>query len=279
MAKKKQEVQLIGASKLMEKVFTGGLYRELKFYENRKEQMKDQFHKIVKDSHDIRHEFHGVVAKFIRNPVYTTDQEGLLDYLENFGVLPYVTKIDAKKVKEETDIQNTLSRFAYPVKSYVRFYLNGEGRGHLDKTQYNFDMNLERLSHWFLKTKSGHDRMKNQLELYKNNMLNCPVLKQAGSLVSNYGTVKRLNYATEYDIPAIYQELGADFLKQYGSVNMEALDDYICRGILNQKEIQSFRMMTDHKLKFMVMDVESEQRAWDYFQSERIRKSNLSRNA
>lgn len=276
---KKKEVQLIGAAKMMEKVFTSGLYRQLKYYENRVEKIKDKFYQLLKNSEKNRHEFDGVVAKYRAVNIYETDHKGLLSHLDDYGLLPAVAKIDDKLFKKDPDAAKKLEPFAFPPRFYVRFYLNGKGNQHLDKTEYDFTSFLPELSHSFLSSKRSLEELQQELEREKERMLHCPLLKQAGSLKSNYGTVKLMKKKTKYDMYDIYQELGPEFILENGKVNMEQIDEFIARGFINSKDVSKYRKVIDRQLQFIVTDIESEQRAWESFQLKQNRRAQMARMA
>ncbi len=279
MSNKNEDIKLVGAAKMMENVFTSGLYQKKKYYENRQKQIKDKFNDLLKDSEIKKHEFNGVVAKYQSVPVYKTDHQGLLSFLEDFGLLPAVAKIDDRLFKEIPAARDILKPWALPTESYVRFYPNKKGKEHLDKTEYQLDDSIPLLSQMFLDGQKEEDKIERALENEKDKMLSCPHLKQAGSLKSNFGTVKRVNYKQQYDIHGIYEAMGPNVLLNYGKVDMKLLEEFIYRGFLKAKDIDQFRTMVDYQLRFIVTDVDSEERAWDFFRSEHNRKAQKLRYA
>jgi len=224
MTNKNEDIKLLGAAKIMEKVFTSGLYHKKKYYENRQQQIKDKFNELLIDSEVKKHEFNGVVAKYQSVPVYKTDHRGLLAYLENFGLLPAVVKIDDRLFKEIPASRDVLKPWALPTESYVRFYPNNKGKEHLDKTEFQLDDSFPLLSQMFLEGQKEEEKVKLALKNEKDKILSCPYLKQAGSLKSNFGTVKRVDYKQEYDIHGIYEAMGSNVLLNYGKVDMKLLD-------------------------------------------------------
>lgn len=271
---------LIGASQLMEEVFESGLYREMKTAENKLDRIKGAIKKQFEDGESRRYELpHDVVAKFVPSPVYETDEEGLKEFLDDYGVLPQTVSLKAKTFKEEPEILEELALFQKPAQYFAQFYLNSKGKAHIDKEEYNFGDNLNQLAMQFLQQKSCFEHSQERYKDIMRKIESCPFLRQSRTVKSTYGTCKLREKDIEFHTKSVYEELGSDFLVKYGQVSMKTLEEYISRGFFSSKDIQKFRRMKDIRLRFVVMDKESETKISEFFHQQMMRKSQARRYA
>ncbi|MCM3164514.1 hypothetical protein [Metabacillus litoralis] len=131
----------------------------------------------------------------------------------------------------------------------------------------------------FKSEKKNFDRLE---EKYRNTLLDiekCPMLKQAGTLKCNYGTIKLREKDVVYDVESIFKEFGSHFLLEYGQISMEKVEEYIIKGFLSNKEIEKFRKLVDIPLKFFVMDIETERKSMETYQYISMQKAQAKRYA
>lgn len=271
---------LIGAAELMENVFTTGLYRNMKTAENKLDTIKGSIRKQFEDGESKRYELpYDLVAKFVPTPIYETDEEGLKEFLDDYGLLTQTTTLKANSFKEEPEILEQLKPFQKPVERFAQFYLNNNGRAHLDKEEYFYEDNLNLLCRLFLEQKSCLDNTQTRYKEIMKNIEACPFLQHSKSIKTTFGTCKLREKEIEFQTNSVYDEFGIDFLINYGQVSMKFLEEYIAKGYFSQKDIQQFRKIKDINLRFVVMEKESEVRQSEFFQKQLMRKSQIRRYA
>jgi hypothetical protein len=265
---------LVGAAKLMEDVFESGLYREMKTAENKLDTIKGTLRKKFKDGESKRYELsHNLVAKFVPSPVYETDEVGLKEFLDDLGILTKTVTLKAKVFKEEPATLELLKPFRKPIEYFAQFYLNNNGKQHIDKEEYDFNGSLEHLVINFKQQKSCLERKQSRYKEIMRKIGDCPFLRQSRSVKSNYGTCKLREKDIEFYTDSIYKQLGNDFLIKHGQVSMKLIDSYIEKGYFSPKEIQSYRKIIDINLRFVVMDQTSEQKQAEFFHQQLQRKA------
>jgi hypothetical protein len=272
---------LIGASLFMEEVFQSGLYREMKTAENKLDTIKGTMKKILINGESKRYELpHNLTAKFVPFPKYETDEKGLKEFLDDYGVLPLtVTSLNTKTLKEEPEVLEELTSFQKPIEYYAKINLNSKGKTHLDREEYYFKEDLNSLSIHFIQQKSLLDNCKMSYKNYIKKIEACPFFQLSKSVKSSYGSCTYSKKKVEYDINSIYTELGNHFLIEYGQVSMESIDEFIANGYFSSKDIQKFRKMVDLNLRFVVMDKDSEIKQSEFFQQRLMRNAQKRRFA
>ena len=284
MAKKKKEEEkqtvLIGASQLMEEVFKSGLYRNMKTAETRLDSIKSSIRNHFKDGESKRYELtHNLVAKFVPAPVYETDEAGLKEFLDDYGILTETVSLKASLFKDEPELLKSLKPFQKPKEYFAQFYLNKAGKEHLDKEEYSFNDNLEGLTLNFLEQRSSLEDSQAKYKKFMAEIADCPFLRVSKSMKSTFGTCKLREKVIEFYTKAVYNEFGNDFLINYGQVSMSSVEEYIAKGYFSPKEIQQFRKMIDYNLRFVVMDKDSETRQLEYHHKQTMRKAQIRRFA
>lgn len=274
------EHKSIGAALIMEDLFETGLYQKRTVLNKRKDAIKEEVKNRLLNSDHKRHEFHGVVAKFQPVPVYETDQQGLMEYLDDYGLLPLVTKFDQSKIKQNEQVFRLINQYLVKKEYYAQFYLNKIGKSMLDETEHDYQQYpLESLSFAFLETKAMSEAVEREYQKKLAEIATCPFLRQAESLKSSFGTVKLREKGIEYANDAIYTEYGSDLFFDYGKIHMQTLEDFLYQGIVSKKEINQFRKVVDIQMRFILMDLESERKAAEFFQKEQNRKAQMLRFA
>lgn len=269
------EPMLIGAAKLMEEVFESGLYRKMKTSENKLESIKGSLRNQLSDGELKRYELpNNLVAKFVPFPTYETDEEGLKEFLDDYGLLVATCTLKAKSIKDP-DILTLLKDFQTPVERFAQFYLNKNGKAHLDKEEYIFSDNLKELSLNFLEQKSYFETYQNRYKEILKKIEKCPFLQQSKSIITTYGTCKLREKEIEFYPKDVYESLGSEFLIKHGQVSMKSIDEFIAKGFFSPKDIQQFRILKDINLRFVVMEKESEVKQSEFFHQQRMRKSQI----
>lgn len=277
---KEEKPVLIGASLLMEEVFESGLYREMKTAENKLNSIKGTMKKLLIDGESKRYELpHNVIAKFVPFPTYETDELGLKEFLDDYGVLPQAVSLKAKIFKEDPALHEELTPFQKPIEYFAQFYLNNNGKTHLDKEIYTYEEELRLLSSHFLQQKSRFDNSEQRYKHIMKQIESCPFLHLSKSVKTSYGSCKLRTKEVEYDTTSVYSEFGSTFLIEYGQVSMKLIDDFIAKGYFSPNDIQQFRKMVDLDLRFVVMDKESEIKQSEFFHQQLMRNAQMRRFA
>lgn len=271
---------LIGASLLMEEVFESGLYREMKTAETKLESIKGTIRKQFEDGESKRYELpQNLVAKFVPFPTYETDELGLKEFLDDYGVLTQVATLKATTFKEKPELLKQLKPFQRPKEYFAQFYLNSAGKAHIDREVYTYSDNLDQLAFNFVSEYRNFEESRSRYKKYMQDIENCPFLRVSKSMKSNFGTCKLREKVIEFNTHSVYNELGNDFLIKYSQISMNAIEEYIAKGYFYSKEINSFRKMIDYNLRFVVMDKETEARQAEFFHKQTMRKAQMRRFA
>ncbi|MEQ2527588.1 hypothetical protein WMO40_12820 [Bacillaceae bacterium CLA-AA-H227] len=275
-----EKIVLVGAAQLMEEVFTSGLYRKMKTAENKINCIKGAIRKHLDNGDSKRYDLsHNLVAKYVSFPSYETDEKGLKEFLDDYGILPEIVSIKANTFKEKPEILKALRPFQLPRKFYPQFYLNSVGKLHLDKEEYSFSGDLERLAGYFLEQKTNFEESQSRYQRFMQEIGNCPFLKASKSMRSNFGLCKLREKIIEFNSKSVYNEFGNDFLIEFGQISMSAVEEYIAKGYFSHKDIQKFRKMTNIDLRFVIMEKESEDRQLNFHHKQKMRKAQMRRFA
>ncbi|OIJ09433.1 hypothetical protein BKP35_16395 [Anaerobacillus arseniciselenatis] len=270
---------VIGAAKMMEDVFESGLYKEMKTADNKLETIKKTLKQQFEDGDLKRYELpHNLIAKFVSVPIYETDEEGLKEFLDDYGLLPQTVSLKEKSIKG-ADILAQLKAFQKPKEYFAQFYLNKEGKKHLDKEEYTFIEDIDHLASEFLNQKTLFEDRQMSYNKIMEKITKCPFLRQSLTLKSTYGTCKLRNKEIEFYNNSIYDHFGNEFLMKYGKVSMKTIDDFIAKGYFSPTEIKSFRKIKDISLRFVVMEKDSEIKQSEFFHQQMIRRSQIRRFA
>ncbi len=277
---KEKEPILIGAARLMEDVFESGLYRKMKTADKKLEDIKMTIRKQYKDGESKRYELpHNLVAKFIPNPTYETDEIGLKMYLDDYGLLPQTISIKANSFKEEPDLLDSLRPFLKPVEYFAQFYLNKAGKAHIDKEEYLYSGNIEELALRFIEEKTSLKESKTIYKKIMKKIQSCPILRQSQAVKSTYGTCKLRKKEMEYHVNSLYNEYGSDFLLKHGQISMKNIEEFIAKGYFSSKDIQQFRKLVAIDLRFVIMDKDTEVKTMEFFHNQTMRKAQMRRFA
>jgi hypothetical protein len=265
---------LVGASKLMEDVFDSGLYRNMKTAENKLDTIKGTIRKQFESGESKRYDLpHNLVAKFVPTPVYETDEAGLKEFLDDLGILAKTVTLKAKAFKDEPVTLELLKPFRKPMEYFAQFYLNSNGKQHIDKEEYDFNVSLEHLTINFKEQKSCFEIYQSRYKDIMKKIGDCPFLRYSRTVKSNYGTCKLREKDIKFYTDSIDQQFGNEFLIEHGQISMKLVDSFIEKGYFSPKEIQSYRKIIDINLRFVVMDQAREQKQAEFFHQQLLRKA------
>lgn len=274
------------AADIMKKYVESGGYRTLKFSEEKKKRLVSNVEKHLRNSESKRHEFprYGLVAKYTVKRDYFWDYAGLNEYLADLGLLiPVATLLPDKQLKK-LDVLDDVVSYQLPVKEYsVRPNFNKKGKelnayGE-DAFDHFADMKLNMLLSMFDATQKELKHSQEYYENMKRQILSCPVLRQEKKVMYEYGSLSLIAKKEGYDIQAIAEDFGVDFIIEYGKPNMEKLQNFILQGTITQQEVYQFRKdvtSEDKGFSFTLMTLEDEQKQLELL-SNRTLEASLNR--
>jgi len=142
-----EEKSINRANYLLEDIFKSGLYPKMKRSKNKLDQLKESIKAHFINGERRRYELTGgLVAKFVQQPIYETDELGLKEFLYDYGVLHKVVTLKfSPSAAEKDDIREIIKElepFQLPCEYTAQIYIRSLGKSMIDKTQYRFD-NLE----------------------------------------------------------------------------------------------------------------------------------------
>lgn len=267
----KQKVEKSEIKNLQKKIeifVESSLYKEMK----KKEEMKNAFKKQIRrvaEQHDARrHVFEelGTVVKFVTKPIYEWDTPALNEYLSDIGILPMVVEVDNKKVKG-IDILKAYEN--EPEYSSFGVSWNKKGKEWNRFSKEDIIIPNDQEMEWYLRrfnhVKKQEDVLLEQYEALKEETMQLLKHESEKKLSHEYGSFYLRKKATTYDVESLMKDFGIDFFIEYGKINRKKLDDFILDGKLKESDLHPFRKEIDRRVDFIIMDIEKEANALEWF--------------
>jgi len=221
------------------------------------------------ESHENkRHEFEdlNVVAKFVPKSEYDVDQRGINEYLNDYyGLFLPIATIDYMKAKKEGKL-DVLKPFIKVVPRSVVPYFNKSGKIEKPDLDYTGAKVKDLVKRWCALHRE-YQHLEEAYESLKKRMEKCPVLAKAGKVEHEFGSLSLKAKNPIYDMTKIIEELGEDFLLEYGKPDSYKLDQLMLQGVFNEKELEPFKTLKNIRLDFVVMPLDSERKAMEFFTS------------
>lgn len=271
----------INAEHIATQLLEQGIYQEYRQAEKYLKVIKEEFRNRLHSYEGSRIEFpkHNLVAKFTtRKKYHYTDQVALNDYLHSIGILPAVVKVSHKSIKDQLDLVKQLEPFRQQDKFYVRPTLKlPENIGIIAPCVAPLEnLDIDRLAVLFNRFYEIHKKMQYLYDMAKQRMLHCPILQEEKKINFKYGSLSLVKCQPAYDSYKIFNDLGAEFLTNYGQVSLEKAQEYMLMGILSERDIDQYRIVIDILLSFHLLPLDVEQQMLERFYSKRI---NISLNS
>jgi hypothetical protein len=272
-----EESKILTAVELFQPFFLS-TYVPMKQTEKRIEAIKEEMKNRLENDSRKRIEFkkYDVIAKWRVMPIYEVDYAGLNEMLYDHGLIQLISipkKGLSKELKEE------LEPFKLPPEYYVVPNVNNKKAKKLIEDMEEFNVEKAETDNILLLFNRYYNINKEREEQYKKlkeEMARCRVLKKEKKLAFEYGTIGLRKKHMGYDTDNIIEFFGIDYLLAYGRPDMQALDFFIERGIIDKKEVAKFRKEIDRQLDFMLMTRESEEKQYEIYQQklqQRIQRS------
>lgn len=87
------------------------------------------------------------------------------------------------------------------------------------------------------------------------------------------GSISRVSNKPVWDINALINELGEEFILKHGKVKLSAIDEWILLGVLPKNIRSEYQQVVDIRLEFEVMSLEAERNALQVFKGRFVRKA------
>ncbi|MFF2876149.1 hypothetical protein ACFVR2_07495 [Gottfriedia sp. NPDC057991] len=268
---------IINAEHIAIQLLEQGIYQEYKEAEKHLKIIKEEFRNRLHSYEGSRIEFlkHNLVAKFTRRKKYYYTDQALNDYLHSIGLLPAVVKISHNSIKDKPDIIKRLEPFQLQDKFYVRPTFKIEGMKDLIAPCVAplENLDIDSLAVLFNRFYEIHKKMQELYDMAKQRMLHCPILQKEKKINFKYGSLSLVKCKPAYDSYEIFNDLGAEFLINYGQVSLEKVQEYMLRGILSERDIDQYRIVIDILLSFQLLPLDVEQQMLERFHNKRITTS------
>lgn len=256
-------------------------YIPMKHNKDRVELIKGEMKERLKEDERKRIEFNrfNLVAKWRVMSKYETDYAGLNELLFDHGLLKLIS-LPNKGLNEEAKAM--VEPFKLPSDFYVvPTVTTKKAKGKIAEFYEDFEVeNIEtdNLLALFSRFHTVSKEYEAKYDDVKKQMLNCQLLQKDKKATFEFGSIGLRENSPGYDIDALIDFLGIDFLLAYGKPDMQALDFFMDKGMVDRKEVESFRKEVDRRVDFLLMTKESEQKQFEIYQKKLERKIRLSIN-
>ncbi|MDF2534233.1 MAG: hypothetical protein K0R18_390 [Bacillales bacterium] len=249
------------AVEIIDNLFSTNQYQTYKLLEDKLIQLRNEFKSRMLED-EVRRVFHsqGIVAKYIRNRVFQVNQIGLNQFLNDYGLLVNTAKFETNEKLDKFKNEQTYHlRINAKLPSYEYDFSN------LDESELTKEWN------------KAHDEYKALdyiVSKAKKKIAKCSKLKKEMKLKFSNGSLSLAKNRVSYNIQAIAEEFGIDYIIQNAKTSSEKIDLYIEQGFIIEKDLDQFRTLMDINLKFTVMKLSDEQVIYDILKRKQIRAYN-----
>lgn len=241
------------AAEYMKNLFVNNIYQDCKRYEFELKEIAREIKKRHPEDSKVW-EFDKVIAIIQHPNVFETDRKGLNECLYDYGILHKVTYFDITKETPQW-ILDKLEPFKNPIETFAKF---NPKRGLVSKEKKSYDRySDEALIELWLRTKQFHSDLENDIEQTKEAMMSDIEFRKTRKAITDFGSVSILNKKPTYDMDAVLRELGPEFIIENAKVNTTELEKYVTKGVITEKEINSYRTLTDIIERYVILTKES----------------------
>jgi len=260
-----KELQL-AIDKFRDFVMSGKYFEKTESKKN-VEAAKAELKNLLINSEERYHVFkkHGMVAKFVPRAIKETDHRGLIEeilcYIRSEALSRVIT---FNKEKMENDgVSNVIVPYQYPVSYFVRPSLNKQGKSFNFTLKENFQG--ENIDNLLAAIKHYSNLEKSREEEYKECMSEILAFmdKDMFKVVTDIGSISKIPKDPDYNVYQLIEELGEDFVLNYGEVRLTELEQWINIGALPENITSEYQTVVDIRLDFFVMTLESEQKMFE----------------
>lgn len=257
---------------------TEGEYRAMKqheaFLKQAKEHLRNELHPLPGKRHEFREL--NMVAKFVAVEVRSVDHEGLInelfDYVRAEQAVSLLT-LDEKRMKE-VDQEGVAAPFLMPKNYFVRPFFNKAGKSYSKTHDYLFGgQSVEDLLTEIRVMGKWHEIKVSEYERLKERLSNHQELIDKNKISTPFGSISRIANKPSWDMAAIVNEVGEDFISTFGQVKLSELDDWVLTGVIPKSIVMKHRTVKDIRLDFVVMQLDVEDRIMNMVKRQRSEKS------
>lgn len=235
-------------------------YVTYKQLENKLEFIREAIKETMMED-EVRRVFpsQGIVAKYTKNRIYEVNQIGINELLNDHGLLINTARFD----KDER-----LSVFENEQTYHLRINMK------IKKEEYNFSNLTEmELSKIWNETHSQLKALEPIINGAKKQIALCKELVKSKKLTFSKGSLTLAKNKVTYDVQAIANTLGINYVIENAKVSSEKLNEYIDSGFISSKEISKFKKLANVTLKFVVMTLDDENLILNVLKEKRMNAS------
>lgn len=260
------ETVQMNAIEIANELFETNHYQNMKKAELEKKAIEAVLKDRMGDSRREISKTHKVVMKFENNNTYLTDTEGLNDFLDSYGILTETVKFSPKN--EDQSILDKIQGFKMDQEYYTKINVR------LPKEEYDLigKTTSELLVRW-LEVTNQFNKLRDAYDLKREEMNNCKELAKTNKLKFEFGSISRIKKDIEYDVKAIQEAYGSEFVIKNAQPIMSRIEKYIVKGYFTIKEISEYKTLIKMGLKFTVTTLEKESELFNVLNSKRTRGS------
>ncbi|MGE7983782.1 hypothetical protein [Solibacillus sp. NPDC093137] len=227
---------------------------------------------LLSSSDEKRHEYslagQKIIAKFVAKDIKNTNHskliEGVFEFVRSEALSQAITLDKDKLAEDGIDIAD-FSNYLYKPTYFVRFSPNKFAKSFNNSlftaTDDMYGLETEELVRRIIFNKERHVMLD---EYYTNVMRPFKMMKDL-KFTSSMGTVSKVANKPVWDINAIIQTYGDDFIIKYGKAKLTELTRFVEIGAIPKSVISESQIVIDRRLDFMVMTEEAERRAMDMY--------------
>ncbi|MDX1807714.1 MAG: hypothetical protein R3267_11875 [Paenisporosarcina sp.] len=242
-----------------------GEYQKLKQQAILLKQAKDHLKSELMLKDGKRHEYSdlNMVAKFVAKEVRQTNHEKMIESLFDYvkpEVALSVLSLDKKRMVE-VDKEQVAKPFLLPVTYHNKPYLSKPIKEQMKLGDYLFGgQSLEEMVKEIRDVSQSSKVLQESYEQVMKDLLVWMNKENAKKITTPVGSVSRIANQDKWNMESVFNELGEDFLSNFGKVDLSLLDEYVLEGKIPRSIITDNREIVDIQLTFVVMDLETEAR-------------------
>lgn len=220
----------------------------------------------------------GVVGYFTGVHHYEEDKDRLFDFFHSLGLLPYVVNIQWAKLLTEEQLK--LEGVANKREGYVRFWPKKSQSLLVKESNYNLpkllpEDILNSVSEW-RKLKSKYDRMEKQWALLRRGALREWGEKERKIQLPS-GSLSLVRLQPQIQADALLKHLDRSALFRSGNVNYDKVIEFAAKGYFNKSDIDNYRKIKDISVRYILMELQNEDKRYQYFRRRLNFLSEMSR--
>jgi len=255
----------MNAVQIANQLFETNQYQTMKNLEHEKKAIEKVLKENMSENKRKVHHSTGTVMKFIANNSYENDNIKINETLQSYGILIHTTKFDTKTKPEVLEL---IQKFKNENTYYVK--INAK----LPKEEFNFES--YKMKDLLIRWNEVQKELKLLKTIYndlREKMNECSELQETNKLKFDFGSISRVRNQVTYNMEAIYNEFGPEFIIENAIPVYGEIDKYIEKGYLTVNEIEQFKMITNVTLKYVVTTLKEEEKLFNMLNQKTIKGS------